>query len=410
MKNLLYEWFEAMRMALLAIRANKMRSLLTTLGIVIGIVSVTAMFTTINGIERGFDRSLAMLGQNVLRVEQWPWSREGGEWWEFINRPRIQADLARDVRVQSRLAEAVAPVASSSQQVEYQDRVVSGVDVQGSEPTITRIQEINLTGGRYYTELDAQTARNVGVIGADVAEELFPVAEPVGKEIRLGGHRILVIGVLARQGMFLGTFSFDNQIQIPLSTFEKLFGTQNRSLTIQVKAPSDEMMDRVEDEVTGIVRTVRGLEPSEENNFAINRQEAFRAQFATAKAAIYGIGLFLTGLALLVGGIGVMNIMFVSVKERTKEIGLRKAVGAPRRAILTQFLVEAIFISGLGGLIGIGASVGVTAIINSFFTAQLSTGIIAIALAICVGVGVVFGFVPARTAARQNPVDALRYE
>lgn len=410
MKHLLHEWFEAVRMALLALRANKLRSLLTTLGIVIGIVSVTAMFTTINGIEQGFDRSLAMLGQNVLHVERWPWNQEGGEWWEFINRPRIQEDLAEDIRARSRLAAAVAPVANAGQQAEYQDRVINDVRLQGSDPTITDIQEIELAGGRYYTELDAQTARNVAVIGADVAEELFPIAEPVGKEIRVGGHRMLVIGVLKRQGMFLGIFSFDNQIHLPLSTFEKLFGIRHRSLSIQVKAPSQQMMDRVEDEVTGIVRSARGLGPSEENDFAINRQEAFRAQFAAMKAAIYGVGLFLTALALLVGGIGVMNIMFVSVKERTKEIGLRKAVGASRRAILTQFLVEAVFICGLGGAIGIGASVGVTALINSFFTARMSPGIVALALAICVGVGIVFGFVPARTAAREDPVDALRYE
>lgn len=410
MKHLFHEWFEAVRMALLALRANKLRSLLTTLGIVIGIVSVTAMFTTINGIEQGFDRSLAMLGQNVLHVERWPWNQEGGEWWEFINRPRIQEDLAEDIRARSRLAAAVAPVANAGQQAEYQDRVINDVRLQGSDPTITDIQEIELAGGRYYTELDAQVARNVAVIGADVAEELFPIAEPVGKEIRVGGHRMLVIGVLERQGMFLGIFSFDNQIHMPLSTFEKLFGIRHRSLSIQVKAPSEQMMDRVEDEVTGIVRSARGLGPSEENDFAINRQEAFRAQFATMKAAIYGVGLFLTALALLVGGIGVMNIMFVSIKERTREIGIRKAVGARYYSILAQFLTESVLITLLGGAIGIGISAGITEIINEYFTARMSASTIGLAFGICGAVGIIFGFIPARSAARSDPVEALRYE
>jgi putative ABC transport system permease protein len=183
-----------------------------------------------------------------------------------------------------------------------------------------------------------------------------------------------------------------------------------RGVTVKVKVVSDEAIDEAEDELTGIVRIARRLKPGEPNNFEINRQEAFREQFDGVKTIIYGIGLFLTALSLVVGGIGVMNIMFVSVKERTREIGIRKAVGATGRAIMTQFLLEAIFVCMAGGAIGIAISYGVAQLINSFFTAVLSPATVVLAFSICVGIGIVFGFVPARTAAKSHPIEALHHE
>lgn len=397
-------------MAVEAIRMHKLRALLTTLGIVIGIVSVTAMLTTINGIEYGFDRSMSLLGTNVLHVEKWPWGDNSGRWWEYVNRPDITEELVTPIQRRSEMAEAVAPVARRNSSVQYQDRSVSGVFLQASTPAFTRISEINLTAGRYYTQFDYQTARNVCVIGAEVAEQLFPVSTPVGKSVRIDGHRFDVVGVLERQGSFLGMMSFDNQVQLPFSTFEKLFGTRNRSLDIQVKVASETQLDRAEDELTGIVRVARGLSARQENNFAINRQEAIRQQFATVKLVVYGVGLFLTALSLLVGGIGVMNIMFVSIKERTREIGIRKAVGAQYYSILAQFLTESVLITLLGGAIGIGISVGITEVINEYFTARMSLGTVGLAFGICGAVGIIFGFIPARSAALSDPVEALRYE
>ncbi len=409
MRRILLEFYEGFRIALVAIGIHKLRSVLTTLGIIIGIVSVTAMFTTINGIERGFERSIEMLGTNVLYVQKWPWV-SGSDWWKYINRPNITQDLAEEIRKRSRYAEAVAAIAQTSRTVRYRDRTLSGVFVQGAEPDIVRVENISLTAGRYFTEQEYLGARQVCIIGADVAEGLFPVENPLGKIIRVGGHKCEVIGVLERQGKFLGLFSFDTQVHMPLTTFKKLFGLRNRSLTIEVRVPSAELMDAAEDELEGILRIARGLDPMEENNFAINRQEVFRRQFDQIKMVIYTVGILLTGLSLLVGGIGVMNIMFVSVKERTREIGIRKAVGAPRRAILIQFLIEAVMICSIGGLIGILLSYGVTEIINRFFTAYLSVGTVLLAFTITVLVGIVFGFIPAWQASRANPIDALRYE
>ena len=410
MRTLFFEFWEGLLIALRALRAHKLRTVLTTLGIVIGIVTVTAMFTVINGLERGFERSMAMLGTNVLYVQKMPWFiTTPREFMEYRNRPDLHDDLVDKIRAQSRFVEAVAPVVQTGRPVRYRDRALYGVFIQGSTPELTRIDDIDLTEGRWYNEFEDRTARNVCIVGAEVADQLFPNEHPIGKRIRVGGHRFEVIGVLARQGKFLGLFSFDEQIQMPISSFKRLFGSR-RSITIEVKASSEENLELAQDEVTGILRAARGVDALEKDNFSINRQEAFREALGAFKATVYAIGIFLTALALIVGGIGVMNIMFVSVKERTKEIGIRKAVGAKRRTILMQFLIEAVIVCVVAGLVGVVISAGVAALINTFFTAYLSIGTVILAFSICVGVGVVFGLVPAWNAARAHPIEALRYE
>ena len=395
--------------ALRAIMSHKMRSLLTMLGIIIGIVTVTAMLTIINGLERGLDRSLAMLGTDVLYVEKHNWFNTPSDWMKARNRPDIRPDLVKVISDRSEHAEAVAPSVVTSGPVRYRDRAMYGVWIEGSTPVAMNISEINLDAGRWYNRAELQRNLPVAVLGAEVAETLFPNERPLGKQIRIRGHRFNVIGVIERQGKFLGLFSFDEQIQIPFSTFERLFG-RYRSIAIEVKAPSNETVDLVEDELTGILRAARSVDALDESNFHINKVSAFRDQIAGIKGTIYAIGIFLTALSLLVGGIGVMNIMFVTVKERTKEIGIRKAVGASRRAVLIQFLIEAIAVCMVAGVVGVFISIGVAAGINSVIPATLSPATIGIAFGICVGVGIVFGIVPSWNAARQRPIDALRYE
>ena len=403
------ELVEGFRIAFVAVWASKLRALLTTLGIVIGIVSVTAMFTTINGIERGFDRSMSMLGTNTLVVERTPDSF-GNDWWKYRNRPQITEDIAYAIeRQRPRHITAVAPVAYAGTDVQYEGERLGGVFIRASTPSLADISNLTLTEGRFFTDADQRSARAVAVIGSKVAETLFPIEQPLGKYVRLGGERYQVIGVMAEQGKFLGLISFDEQVVVPLEAYKRHFGARPY-IEIQAKARSAEVMEQATDELTGIVRTARGLDPMEEDNFAIQPTDTFAQQISGVKMGIYAVGLFLTSLSLLVGGIGVMNIMFVSVKERTREIGVRKALGATRRAILLQFLVEAVTVCLVGGLIGIGISFVVTELINQVFTAYLAPGTIALAFGICVGVGVVFGFVPAWSAARANPIDSLRYE
>jgi putative ABC transport system permease protein len=407
---LLTELIEGWRIALRAIWANKLRAMLTTLGIIIGIVSVTAMFTTINGIERAFDRSVEMLGVGVLNVDRFPATMEN-DWWRYINRPAIREDLADTIERQGRSFSAVAAVSYSMQDARYRDRRISNVFVRASTPSLADVNALDLDEGRFFGDPDQRAARYVAVVGQEVAEELFPGESPIGKFIRIGSERFEVIGVLVRQGKFLGLMSFDNQIIVPLESFKRAFGLPPwRPITVQAKVHPEVPLAQAEDELTGIVRAARGLDPLAENDFAINRQDAFREQISGVKIAIYTVGLFLTGLALLVGGIGVMNIMFVSVRERTREIGIRKAVGASRRAILSQFLIEAVLVCCLGGVVGVGLAVFVTYLINLVFTAVLSVGTVILAFAICVGIGVLFGFIPAWRAARSHPIEALRYE
>lgn len=410
--QLFSEFWEGLRIALRAISANKLRSILTTLGIIIGITSVTAMATIISGIEQSFEEQMSELGTDVLYIEKWPWTRGPGfKWWNYINRPDIKADLADVINERSRYAVAAAPVVNTGRSIRFGDRSLPGVGIQGSTANYPSVFTVDIASGRFYNDLDDRSGRNVCVIGASIAEQLFPIEEPIGKQVRIGSVRFQVIGVLEKKGTDAeGQGSGDFLVQIPISAFKNSFGMSRRSASVRVKVESSGIMDEAKDELTGILRAARQLDAREENDFEINEQRSIREQLAPIKAQIYGIGIFLTALSLLVGGIGVMNIMFVSVKERTREIGVRKAIGAKRRTILMQFIIEAIAVCIFGGIIGILLSFIATALISLFFPALLPGSVIAIAFAICVLVGLIFGAAPAWTAAKAEPIEALRYE
>jgi putative ABC transport system permease protein len=411
-RTLALEVWEGLLIALRAIRVNKMRAVLTTLGIIIGIVSVTAMATVINGIEQDFEQDMAELGADVIYVEKWPWvGGPGMKWWEYINRPEIEPELADVVVERSRFATAAVPVVDTNRPVKFEGKTISGIEVKGVTAEYPRVHVVNLERGYFFSELDNRSARSVAVIGAGIAEELFPVRDPLGKPIRVAGHRFQVIGVMEREGSGADDpQSADQQVFIPFEAFQRLFGTARRSVSVQIKVTSPEVMPIAKDELTGILRVARGLGALEDNDFEINEQQSLREQLAPVKLAIYLIGIFLTALALVVGGIGVMNIMFVSVRERTREIGIRKAVGAKRRTILLQFLIEAIIICLIGGIIGVLLSLPVAALIRMVLPAYVDVGTIALAFGICILVGVFFGLVPAWRAANSEPIEALRYE
>ena len=251
----------------------------------------------------------------------------------------------------------------------------------------------------------------MAVIGAGIADELFPIQEPLGKHIRVSGHRFQVIGVLERKGSGADSpDSADQQMFIPLESFKRIFGMERRGVSVQVKIGDPELIATASDEITGILRVARGLDAFEENDFVINEQQTLREQLAPVKTAIYLIGIFLTALALVVGGIGVMNIMFVSVKERTREIGIRKAVGARHRTILIQFLIEAVIICCLGGLVSMLLALPLAGAIRLVLPAFIDMSTVFIAFLICIAIGVFFGLMPAWTAARAEPIEALRYE
>jgi putative ABC transport system permease protein len=411
MRRILISIEEGFRIAMQAIWTNKTRAMLTTTCIVIGIVSVTAMNTVTDGVDRSFENSMDMLGRNVVYIEKWPWGIGGGDykWWEYRNRREMHISYLDELEQRSTLASTVAATAYRNASIRYKDRNAESVGITGATANYYQIGSFDIDDGRYFSESEFQNGSNVIVMGASVVEALFPNQDPIGKYVRIQGRRMLVIGTLQKQGNFLGLEDMDNQVMIPLRTFQNIYGLR-WGLRLTVQFPDEITAIEGEYEVEGLMRQIRRLDPIQDNDFAINKPAMFEDQFNTMKTVIYGIGIFLTGLALFVGGIGVMNIMFVSVKERTKEIGIRKALGARRWEILMQFLIEAVVICMIGGVIGVLLSVGITELINQIFVAYMDWSTVLNAVLICTFIGILFGFLPSWRAASADPIESLRYD
>jgi putative ABC transport system permease protein len=417
MRSILFEVTESFRIAFGQIRAHKMRSGLTALGVIIGIVAVALMGTAIRGMDVSFERSLAVLGDDILYVQKWPWANVH-DWWDYANRPPIRPESAQAVNAiiadtPGSLLVVAAPAASRSCSVKAMGNRVSGVSTVGTDENYFATATADFEAGRTFTSEEAATGRQVVVLGNDVATSLFPPGEAIGRTVLVEGHPFAVIGVLARQGTFLGLFSFDNQMLIPLKAFEKYFSTRSSRTNIRVKVRDKQRIDEAVEELAGAMRRVRGQLPGERDNFSINQQQAFKDQLGPVLNAIALAGFFITGLALLVGAIGIMNITYVSVKERTREIGTRKALGARRRAILLQFLVEAVSVCLIGGAVGLGLTLGLCLGLETFFPKlpiELSPGLVASGMLVSTLTGVVAGFAPALNASQLDPVEALRYE
>ena len=416
MKRFLYELSESWKIAFAQMQSNKTRSMLTALGVIIGIVAVTLMGTAITGIQKGFDKSMSILGDDVLYVSQFPWARVN-DWWNYRDRREIKTEYADPLNrmiaatPNSNLVLAV-PTSNVVRNVRQGDYQVSGIFIQGTTADYPLISVVDFDEGRFFNELETRTAANVCLLGYDVADALFPSQSPVGKEVMISGQQFRVLGVGARQGSFLGLFSLDSIVIVPLPTFKKFFSAKSES-DVRVKVRDKLKLADAKDELTGLMRRVRALPPEKKNDFNINEQQAFKSTLDPVKNSIAVAGLFITGLSLFVGAIGIMNITFVSVKERTKEIGTRKALGARRRTILLQFLIESTSLCILGGLIGLTFAYAMCFGIASAFPSfpiQFSLGLVLIGMFVSIFTGLVSGFAPAWSASRLDPVTALRYE
>lgn len=410
MKKLYISLVEGSKIAFSALWANKVRAMLTTTCIVIGIVSVTAMNTITDGVDRSFEESMDMLGRNVVFVEKWPWGF-GGEykWWEYRNRREMQLDYVDRLRDLVPSASAVSASANRGTAIRFQDRSADNVQLNGATSTYFETAGLNIAEGRAFTREEEQRAAKVVILGNSVAEVLFPNSDPINKQVRIRGQRFNVIGLLEEQGNFLGLEDGDNRMIIPISAYGTIYDLR-WGIQLSVQFPDEETLQEGEYEVIGAMRLIRGLDPMEDDDFAINQAALFEQEFQGMKVAIYGIGIFLTGLALFVGGIGVMNIMFVSVKERTKEIGIRKAVGAKSWEIQLQFLMESIVICMFGGVVGVILSIGITELINQIFVAYMDWTTVLNAILLCTFIGVLFGYLPSSRAAKSDPIESLRYE
>ena len=378
MNRLRFEFVESCKIAYAQIAANRTRSFLTALGVIIGIVAVTLMGTAIGGINTGFNHSMALLGDDILYVSKHPWATDRDD-WEFRNRRDIKSEAAEalqtiiDATPRSQLVKAV-PTANTFRNVVRGDYQASSVFTLGTTDEYPEIATVDLRDGRFFNATESRGARNVCVLGCDVADPLFPEKSSLDQSVTQGGEKFRVIGVFAKQGSFLGLFSFDNQVVIPLSAFKKFFVKKGSETDVRVKMRDKEHIEEAKSELVGDMRRVRSLLPDQGDDFAISTQDSFKL---------------------------------------TRELGTRKALGAGRRTILLQFLIEAVSICFLGGLAGLLFSYvlfnGVAAAFPSF-PIEFSINLVLTGLVISVVTGVASGFAPAWSASRLDPVTALRYE
>ena len=397
---------ENFRISLSAVFANKTRSVLTALGIIIGVLSVTLMGTLISGLDKSFETSMSWLGKDILHISRYEWFSDM-EWWEVKNRPRMLPDYVEKIRERSEYALAVAPVMQRGASLAYAEKETR-TEIFGTNEEYMETISTNIAQGRFFTRSEDRSGSRVTVIGDGIKKAFFGEQDPIGQYIKIDDVKFRVIGVLEKQGKFLGLFSVDKQAILPSGAYKRIFSRRGW-MRLSVKVPKNRVEESI-DEISSVMRHIRGLKPNEKNDFAINQTKIFEKQYNTLKMAIGGTGVFITLLSLVVGGIGIMNIMFVSVTERTREIGVRKAIGATKGMIMGQFLMEAVTICLIAGLIGLFFAYISSIFINKIFPSTLPLGLSISAVILSMIVGVISGMIPSYRAANLDPIDSLRYE
>lgn len=408
----LRQLLESFRFALQALRSNITRTILSLLGVTVGIFAIVAVFTIVDSLEKNIKESLSFIGDKVIYVQKWPWGF-GGEyqWWKYFQWPEPTYAEYKYLYENMENVKAVA-VMDFHGNTTLKNRSNSIVaQIQGVSYEYNQIAEIAIGAGRYFIPMETNNARNVAIIGADIAESLFPGLDPVGKEFKLSGNKFTVVGVQVKKGESLVDFggSPDKSCIIPFASFSKLFQSGRRTADIVVKAlPEDEGMQEAEAEITGLMRTKRGIKPRDDNNFSLNRPEAAAKALEGLFAVLTLSGWVIGSFSILVGGFGIANIMFVSVKERTNLIGIQKSLGAKNYSILFQFLFEAVMLSLVGGVVGIFLVYLLSFVPAGTLEILLTPGNILLGLGVSSIIGVLSGIIPALLAARMDPVTAIR--
>jgi putative ABC transport system permease protein len=398
----------AVMTALRGIAANRMRAFLSTVGIAIGVATLMTIYGLVSGLTTSFTAQISALGSNTMYVTSRPWIIRDN-WWEYRNRPPItRADVAA-LRHDASLLAAVAPVATAAAEVSFHNERISGVEVRGTTSEFLDTSTLRIAQGRFLSALEGASSNQVAVVGPEVVERLFASESPLGARIQLGPHRFTVVGVLKPQGMAFGR-SRDNVVIIPIEAFGAIYGRQ-RNMAIVATALPDHFHE-AEEQIIEVLRRSRGLPAETADTFSINRQSELVKIFNEETSALFGVAIAIGLITLLVGGIGVMNIMLVAVTERTREVGVRRALGARRRTILMQFLVESALVTMIGGCIGTALGVLGSSIIGrmSPIGAELSPTAIAGAIVFSAIIGLAFGTWPASRAAGLDPIESLRFE
>ncbi|MFY9345942.1 MAG: ABC transporter permease [Planctomycetota bacterium] len=402
---------EATRLAVESIWANRLRSFLTLLGVIIGIAAIIATAAVIQGLNLYVSEKLSNLGTGVFTVQRFGLRTNRAEFLDAIRKnKRLWPADAKALAERCPSAAEVAWEVHGSADLKRGPHELRGTDIGGITPSILEIEPYDVAEGRILLQHEFDAAAPVAFIGHDVQERLFPGVDPIGKELRVRGQELRIVGVAAKKGSFLG-FSQDNFVKIPGSLHRKLYGA-HRSINISVQAADSARMVDAMDEVRAVLRARHHLRPGKPDDFDMVTAEGINDLWRNLTATIFSVALFVVGISLIVGGIVIMNIMLVSVVERTREIGVRKAVGARQRDIVQQFLIESVLLSCAGGAIGILIAAGASELLaaNTPLPARFPAWAPPAAFLICSAIGVFFGIHPARRAARLDPIEALRTE
>ncbi len=391
---------------------NKTRTILSLLGITIGIFSIISVFTVFDSMENSIRKSIDSLGDNVLFVQKWPWAMGGNyPWWKYWQRPEPSIKDLNEIQKRSQASEASAFMIGVSKNVKYENNNIENVNIIAVSQDFNIVMPFDLSEGRYFTQIESVSGRNVVIIGSEIATNLFDNIEPINKKIKIFGRKLVVIGVMKKEGEDMFGNTSDDQVIIPINFARNVLDVRNIGSTIVVRAKPMVSNEELMDELTGIMRSIHKLKPSAEDDFAINETDIISKGFDDLFGVIAMVGWIIGGFSLLVGGFGIANIMFVSVKERTSQIGIQKSLGAKKYFILLQFLFEAIFLSLFGGIVGLIIIFIIVVLVNSQDFALklvLTEANILIGIFVSGFIGLVSGFIPAYSASRLNPVEAMR--
>lgn len=397
-----------------ALRANRLRTFLSLLGITIGIFSIITVFTIVDSLEHNLRSGIQELGNNVVFVQKWPWDfGEDYPWWKYMNRPVPNVKEFDELKEKVQSAEAMAFHVSGRKTVKYGSNSAENVTITGASYEYNQITSFEIKDGRYFTELESENGRNLAIIGSTIADALFKNGEsPVGKQIKMFGSNMTVLGVFKKQGESLLGNSMDAQVLVPVNFVRNLVDirSENADPYIAVKAKPGITNDQLKDELKGLMRGIRQLSPDANDDFALNEIKVISQGFDGMFAVVGLAGWIIGGFSILVGGFGIANIMFVSVRERTSLIGIQKSLGAKNYFILMQFLFESVFLSLIGGLIGLSIVYFLTYLAGDTFGMEifLSRSNVILGITISFLIGIVSGFVPAYGASQLDPVEAIR--
>lgn len=409
---------QSFRLSFEEIRASKLRSYLSLMGVAIGVLCVVSVRTAVSSLEKNIQNSFASLGTDILYIQKWPWIwGDDYPWWRFLNRPNVNERELERLSKQMHTAEAVALMnwATNRPTVKYYDRSAENVTLTAATQDYNLIKNLDFTQGRYFTQNEFRNGAHVCLLGATICETLFGASTAEQKEIRIGGIKMRVIGVLKREGDDLFGMTLDNTIVIPYNSLA-LFESENNDPLLALKPKEGIAFDEMKYEARGAMRAIRRLAPNQEDNFALNKMSVFTDGISSILSFVGFAGFIIGGFSMLVGGFGIANIMFVSVKERTNIIGIKKALGAKQIYILMEFLLEAILLSLLGGLVGLGIMYVLIEALQwylrvyqeSSFVFYITASNLFTGFIISFVIGVISGFIPAWQASKMRPVDAIR--